>query len=125
MNRFFDDACIEGWEGLTEGITLPDPNDVHVVAAALRGRADVIVTSNLKDFPLQTLDGLGLDVQSPDEFLINQLDLDPEEVMGCLECQRLALKNPQVTMNELLSRLERCGAVDFVGAARKQVWRIR
>lgn len=51
MNEAFDDALISGWEPLVRGVELPDPDDAHVVAAALRGRADVIVTENVKDFP--------------------------------------------------------------------------
>ncbi|MBS1906179.1 MAG: PIN domain-containing protein [Actinobacteria bacterium] len=58
MNEAFDDALVEGWEPLAKGIELPDPNDAHVVAAALLGRADLIVTENVKDFPDSVLVGL-------------------------------------------------------------------
>ncbi|MBT2518286.1 PIN domain-containing protein [Streptomyces sp. ISL-90] len=51
MNEAFSDACVQGWEPLMEGLVMPDYNDRHVVAAAVRGRAELIVTANLKDFP--------------------------------------------------------------------------
>lgn len=55
MNRAFPDALVTGWEPLVSTIDLPDPNDRHVVAAAVIGRADVIVTENRKDFPAGNL----------------------------------------------------------------------
>ena len=75
MNEAFDDACVEGWEELLSAISLPDENDRHVVAAAIQGRADLIVTANLKDFPTDVLGRFNLEVQHPDEFFVNQLDL--------------------------------------------------
>ena len=55
MNRSVRDALVEGFEPLIEGLSLPDPNDRHVLAAAINGHADVIVTANLKDFPAAEL----------------------------------------------------------------------
>lgn len=51
MQAAFDDACVTGREPLESGITLPDADDRHVVAAALRGRADMILSANLRDVP--------------------------------------------------------------------------
>jgi predicted nucleic acid-binding protein len=50
MDRHATDALVTGYEDLIPGLHLPDPNDRHVLAAAIRGRADVIVTANLRDF---------------------------------------------------------------------------
>ena len=63
MNEAFDDACVEGWEELLGAISLPDENDRHVVAAAIQGRADLIVTANLKDFPTEVLGRFNLETQ--------------------------------------------------------------
>lgn len=55
MNDGALDCLVTGYEFLIDTITLPDLNDRHVVAAAIRGQADLIVTTNLKDFPVRTL----------------------------------------------------------------------
>ena len=68
---------VTGWEALVPGIELPDPDDRHIVAAAVRGRADLIVTENLRDFPDETLLLWDLEAQSLDGFLLDQLDLPP------------------------------------------------
>jgi hypothetical protein len=58
------------------GLALPDPNDHHVLAAAIRCKAEVIVTFNLKDFPVSTLEAFDIEPQHPDEFIIDLWDLD-------------------------------------------------
>jgi hypothetical protein len=123
MNEAFEDACVTGWELIATGISLPDANDRHVVAAAQRGRADLIVTANLKDFPPRTLGALGVEVQSPDDFLLNQLDLDGDRVIDVLHNQAAATKHPVMTFNALLNNLGRCGVPEFAQAAAQHKWR--
>ncbi|EEI77193.1 toxin-antitoxin system, toxin component, PIN family [Corynebacterium striatum ATCC 6940] len=125
MQDFFDDANVTNWEVLGNDVSLPDPNDVHVLAAAIQGRADVIVTFNVKDFPKDELQRFGIDVQTPDEFLLNQLDLDPDEVLGCLARQAEALKDPPVQLRELLDGLEKLKIQGFTSVARKLLWRVQ
>jgi predicted nucleic acid-binding protein len=125
MQTSFDDACVYGWEKLVEGISLPDPNDRHVVAAALQGRADMIVTANLRDFPDEMLEPLGLEAQHPDEFLLNQLDLDPDTTIAVLHRQAAATRRPEISTKVLLDHLARCGVPKFAGAAARQLWRVR
>ena len=72
-----------GWEPLAGTIQLPDPADRHVVAAARAGRADVIVTDNLADFPPQALPA-PLTRQSLDDFLLDSLDLHPGPVISAV-----------------------------------------
>ena len=124
LDAAFDDARVEGWEQLVPGIDLPDPDDRHVVAAAIQGRADLIVTANLKDFPREVVESFDIEVQSPDEFFMNQLDLDPARVMTALAAQAGATRNPPLTVSDVLERLVPCGAPLFAEAARAQLWRV-
>lgn len=99
-----------------------DANDRHVVAAALVGRADVIVTFNLKDFVADQLPG-DLFSQAPDEFLLDILDLYPMPVLDALEevTLRTGRKGPRWTLEDLLVRLEREGCRRFVSAAHQSM----
>lgn len=123
MRRYFEDAEVADWQHLVEGITLPDPDDRHVVAAALSGRADLIVTAKVRDFPSDLLGSMGLEVQHPDEFLLNQLDLEPDLTIAALRRQAAATNRPVITTAALLSHLARCGVAEFAAAARQQMWR--
>lgn len=125
MNTAFADACVdEGDCSVLAGVELPDADDAHVVAAAVWGRADVIVTNNLKDFPGSALSRLNLEAQHPDHFLLGQLDLDADRVMGALSEQAAATRSPALDLEAVLERLERCGVADFSTAARRQIWRV-
>lgn len=80
MNMAILDCLITGYEPLIPALTLPDPDDRHVLAAAIQGRADVIVTYNLKDFPDAALSSHGIEAQHPDDFVSNLISLDAETV---------------------------------------------
>lgn len=123
MNEVFVDACVRGWEPLVQAIDLPDENDRHVVAAAILGRADIIVTANVKDFPERELKRFQLSVQTPDEFLLNQLDLNASLVMDVLRGQAEDMINPPRTVEDIISSLEKAGAKNFATYARRQIWR--
>jgi hypothetical protein len=75
MDRAVPDCLVTGYEPLIEGLTLPDPNDRHILAAAIRCGAQIIVTLNLKDFPADVLDPYGVEAMHPDEFLEYQFGL--------------------------------------------------
>ncbi len=123
MDHAFGDASVRGWEPLVQGIALPDEDDRHVVAAAVRGQADLIVTADLDDFPTSSLEPLGLEAQSPDDFLLNQLDLDPDVVIRTLHEQAEATRRPAITFDALVDHLARCGVPQFAEAATHQKWR--
>lgn len=106
MNKAVPDCLITGYEDLVPGLVLPDADDRHVLAAAIRGRADVIVTFNLKDFPESVLDRYGIEAQHPDEFVAHLLDLAPLAVCAAVKRQRQSLKNPPKSVDELLATLE-------------------
>jgi hypothetical protein len=73
MREAFDDALVTGWEELEPGIRLPDQDDRHVLAAAIWGGAQGIITANVKDFPAAALEPLGLEAVRPDDFLLDQI----------------------------------------------------
>ena len=100
------------WKALQPCLTLPrDPNDVHVLAAAIAGHADCIVTENLKDFPAAQLAQFGLEAIHPDEFLIAQIDLDPVEAYAAFKDQRKRLKKGNYTPEAFADAFERNGLV--------------
>jgi len=121
MNNTFKEASVEGWEIFQELIALPDPDDCHVVAAAVRGQADAIVTANLRDFPEETLAPLDLAVVSPDVFLLDQLDLAPRVVLDVLREQAAHTRNPALTPTDLIARLDRAGVPAFADEAGRMI----
>jgi hypothetical protein len=80
VNRAVRDCLVEGYHPLIEALDLPDPSDRHVLAAAIRCGAEVIVTLNLKHFPEDKLAPYQMEAQHPDEFVLNLIDLDPVTV---------------------------------------------
>jgi hypothetical protein len=106
MDKHAPDALVTGYEDLIEGLQLPDPDDRHVLAAAIRGRADVIVTVNVRDFPADALALFQIEAQHPDEFIAHLLDLAPGVVMEAARRHRESLKNHAKTMEEYLLTLE-------------------
>lgn len=101
----------EGWKALAPSLTLPDPNDVHVLAAAIAGHADCIVTTNLKDFPASVLEVFGLVALHPDDFIVAQLDLDLYPALGAFKAMRARKRNPAYTAEEFAAAMERNGLV--------------
>jgi hypothetical protein len=94
---------------LIAALTLPDPNDRHVLAAAIVARADVIATFNVADFPPQTLAKYGIEVLHPDELIARLLDLDSEIVYAAVKQHRQSLKKPPKSVKEYLRDLEQSG----------------
>lgn len=122
MNQALPDAQVGGWEHILAAVPeMRDPNDRHVVAAALAGRADVIVTFNLKDFEQEVLPGC-LFSQSPDDFLLDLLDLHPDRVAAAMEAvsSRSGRKGPKWTVEEVVHRLEREGLKEFAATYRSE-----
>ena len=109
MDQAIPDACVYGYEKLIEGLTLPDVDDRHVLAAAIRCNASVIVTFNQKDFPDETLGSFGIEAQHPDEFVDNLFDLDPAAVIAAAQRQRKQLKMPPMDVSTYLELLLRQG----------------
>lgn len=109
MNEAVRDCLISQHDGLADGLALPDPNDRHVVAAAIRSGAQAIVTFNLKDFPTAALEPLGIEAVHPDDFVADLLDLAPALVVQVLYQQAASLRNPPRSVDDLLTTLELVG----------------
>ena len=107
MDERAQDAVVAGYEDLIASLRLPDPEDRHVLAAAIVSQADVIVTRNLRDFPDAALAPHGIEAQHPDEFIRRLLDLAPEAVVDAVRKQQASLVNPPVAMSELLALFEK------------------
>ncbi|MBK8233896.1 MAG: PIN domain-containing protein [Candidatus Eisenbacteria bacterium] len=114
MNASVADCLVTGYEHIIPALALPDQNDRHVLAAAIAGRADVIVTFNLKDFPADVLSAYGIEAQNPDEFLVHQFHLSPEAVCDAAKSIRERLRNPARSVAEYLETLQRVGLVRLV-----------
>ncbi len=104
MEEAIPDCLVSGYEHLIEGLKLPDPDDRHVLAAAITGHADAIVT--WKDFPREVLDPFGIEVQTPDEFVLNQLMLEKLTALAALKRMRERWARPQYDAQALVALLE-------------------
>ena len=103
MDRSVPDCLVTGFEELIGSLDLPDSEDRHILAAAIRAQAGVIVTYNIRHFPEDALDSYGIETQHPDEFVTHLYDLAPGAVCQAVRNQRRALKNPPVSTTELLN----------------------
>ena len=109
MDSYAEDALITGHMDLVEQLELPDADDHHVLAAAIKVNADAIVTSNLKDFPEQALEPHQTEAISPDDFIIYQFDLSAGAVLNAVKTIRSRLKSPSLTVEEYLAKITQCG----------------
>jgi len=114
MNAAVRDCLVEGFEPLIETLSLPDPGDRHVLAAAIRGRARVIVTFNLKDFPRARLEPYGIEAWHPDDFVGELLEMGEGKVCRALREQRARLLKPPQSVEELLGTLQAQGLAQSV-----------
>jgi predicted nucleic acid-binding protein len=97
------------WKTCAGGLSLPDPDDVHVLAAALAGQADCIVTAIQKDFPAEVVGVLGIEVMHPDQFIVAQWDLDQLGAVAAFKRMRARWKKPSANAEQFAEALERGG----------------
>jgi predicted nucleic acid-binding protein len=109
MDRHAEGSLVTGYEMHIGGLTLPDPDDRHVLAAAIEAEALVIVTFNGKDFPARALRPYGIAAQHPDLFACELLETAPEPFLTAVLGQLAALTRPPKTNAEYLETLRRCG----------------
>lgn len=116
MNAKIPGALVEGYQGLIEGLQLPDPNDRHVLAAAIHSGCDRIVTWNSADFPAFALGIYGLKTQSPDAFLLELTLNFPQDVVDSLRRQRANLSQPPLSVERFIENLRNQNLPQFVKA---------
>lgn len=109
MNRAVRNVLVTGYESLIDGLALPDPDDRHVLAAAIRCDAQVIATFNLRDFPSAILDRYEIEAKHPDALVLDALELAPAAVGSAVVDQARALRNPPTPVADLLETLAGCG----------------
>jgi hypothetical protein len=103
------DCLVTGYAHLIPTLTLPDPDDCHVLAAAIVGNASVIVTFNEKDFPAAALDPYGIHAKHPDEFILDVEDIAPQLFIGAVVDDFVHYKAPPLTVETYLSDLTAAG----------------
>lgn len=108
MNQHGGACLVTGYEYLIPTLILPDPKDRHVLAAAIKARASIIVTFNLKDFPLQTLVTHSIRAVHPDDFAFSLYQADPDQFIQLVKRHRQALVNPPKEVDEYLATLSKC-----------------
>lgn len=109
MNRSFKNAKVTGYDKLISDLQLPDPDDRHVLAAAIVSQAKVIVTFNLKDFDTKELLKHDIDAVHPDNFVISLIDQGEEQAKSALRNMVNRRIKPPTTENELIGRLNKSG----------------
>ncbi|MCY3879169.1 MAG: PIN domain-containing protein [Rhodobacteraceae bacterium] len=119
MNHATRDCLVTGYERLIPALDLPDPDDRHVLAAAIIGRCDAITTCNLRDFPKAAVAPYGIAVQHPDEFLSNQLDLVPGPFCDTVRKIRARLVAPPLSVEDYLVILAGSGLVHTADELKK------
>lgn len=120
MKAVLPDADVVGYPALTPGLSLPDPNDRHVLATAFAGKASMIVTWNLKDFPASALRPHGVASISPDDFLVGLHTAFPEALVASVRRARQNLRRTVPSPDEFLAALERQGLAAFSAVLRVQ-----
>ncbi|WP_017292423.1 PIN domain-containing protein [Geminocystis herdmanii] len=114
MNSHIKDALVTGYEYLIPSLTLPDADDIHVLATAIHGKADLILTFNLKDFPDFILTNYKIYAIHPDEFILELIDIAETIIIQAISQHRMNLKNPPLTIQEYLNCLSNQGLIETV-----------
>lgn len=118
MDKHCHDCLVTDYEILIDSLQLPDEDDRHVLAAAIRCGADAIITKNLKDFPDDELSPYGIQAIHPDDFVINNIDLNVAKVLEAVRKQRASLKNPVIDVDSFLDILLKQGLPQTVEVLR-------
>lgn len=116
MEQHIPDAEVTGFEQLIGVLSLPDPNDRHVLAAAIECSASIIVTFNLKHFPTAILSSFGIEACHPDGFVLRLYGHDPVVVATAMREHRASLTKPAVSVVDYLKSLELAGLTGTAAA---------
>ncbi|WP_410604841.1 PIN domain-containing protein [Amycolatopsis sp. lyj-90] len=118
MNRSVRDCLVTGYEPLVPALALPDPDDRHVLAAAIKARAQVIVTENLRDFPDHALRRWDIEAQGSDDFVLDRIALNRRLVVEAVLRIADSRRSPPTSFAEILDALERAGLKKSVAELR-------
>jgi hypothetical protein len=121
MQSAFPDAEVLGYEHLIPSLHLPDPNDRHVLAAAIVGGVNQIVTANVRDFPEDVLAAHGLEAVNPDAFLLSVFYSYPELTIATIQQRAAELIRPAIGVTGLLAALRKSGAPQFADAVADEI----
>lgn len=122
MEDAFEDALVTNYEGfLPVAAGLPDPDDAHVLAAALKTNASMIVTENLKDFPPHVLSALNIEAKCADHFVADTVLLDEARAVAAIRKMRERFKRPEKTAEALLLDMDAAGLVETVNVLKPYV----
>lgn len=113
MNKAFPMALVEDYENLISKLELPDPDDRHVLAAAIKSEATILVTFNLKDFQHDYVDRIGVEVKHPDHFLCTLFERKPDSCVTAFKKMHARLKHPPIPKEMLLDTLTVNGLKQF------------
>jgi predicted nucleic acid-binding protein len=111
-NSAFPDALVTNYKGLISHIELPDEDDRHVLAAAIKTNANLIVTNNIKHFPEKYLQSFGLSAKTADDFLTDIIDLNQSKAITAFKEMVLNKKNPKQDEYDVLNQLRKAGLTD-------------
>lgn len=109
MDEAVPGACVTNYEGLIPALTLPDPDDRHVLAIAIRASASAIVTFNEKDFPPDVLKPYGLHTRHPDMFMRDVDGIDPGAVAEAAREDLAHYVNPPLNVDDYIERIRTAG----------------
>lgn len=112
MNLVFPDALVVNYEPFIDSLKLPDLNDRHVLAAAIKANADLIITNNLKDFPEDYLSSFGLKAKTPDDFFTDIIDLNHDLSVQAFKKLVSSKKNPPYNEYDVLDIFRNNGLKD-------------
>lgn len=121
MKAVLPEADVADYRPLLAKLELPDPHDRHVLAAAIAGKASVIVTWNLKDFPATHLLPHGVASQSPDDFLTDLYATSPDALTSSVRCARHNLRKTTPSAEVFLDALQQGGLKKFSGVLRRNI----
>lgn len=117
----FPDALVKNYSGLIDSLELPDPKDKHVLAAAIKTNANVIVTDNTKDFPKEYLASFGLTAKKADDFLTDIIDLNPDQAVKAFKELVLYRRNPDLDEFQVLDILRNRGLTETANFLHSQL----
>ncbi len=112
INAAFPDAMVNNYEELIETLSLPDKKDCHVLAAAIKSDANLIVTNNLKDFDNEYLLKFGLSAKNADDFITDTIDLNTKLAKEAFTTMVAHRTNPCLDEYQVLDILRKRGLIN-------------